>query len=185
MFYTYLDYPKIPDYLAAMCLDFLQLAPVHFPLSTNMSTVGPKYPDIKFARYKQFYIPRPLVDWLIDNKIVTKEMPVALVHAMYDGDRIWPHMDYPRTRALNYVISDDQSTTCFYRHLITPNITPSEVHYLIDPQEIELVESVVLEQNRWHVLEVDKIHNVTNLTKPRIAITVSNQFGPDNIVVYK
>lgn len=66
------------------------------------------------------------------------------------------HVDLFRTVAYNYVVDTGgkEATTCFYDD--SNNICES---YLITP-------------HKWHSLKVDIKHNVINITRPRIAITV-------------
>jgi hypothetical protein len=176
MLYTYLDLPKLPSDLEAMCLDFDNLEPnLKWPKSKTLDTISVKYPKKNFAKYKQYLVPKEVIDWLIDNGIVDKNNIIVRIHCMYDGPGVYPHLDYPRTTATNYILTDSTATTCFYRHKTNPNLKPSQSVEIIMPDEIELIDSVVLEHHRWHQLDVTKIHSVENITIPRVALTISDK----------
>lgn len=66
------------------------------------------------------------------------------------------HKDVNRTLAYNYILDLGGSNveTCFYN------------------DQLQLTESVIIEANRWHVINVDVYHNVKNVTGSRIALTV-------------
>lgn len=66
------------------------------------------------------------------------------------------HTDIFRTTAFNYVIDPggEDVETCFY-----------------DNNDL-LIESYRIEPNKWHKLNVQVRHNVVNLVRPRISITV-------------
>jgi len=178
MLYKYLDYPKLPIELEAMCLDFDNLEPnLKWPVVSNIDQISVDYPRKNFAQYKQYLPPKQLISWLNDQEIVNKNVWQARIHCMFDGDRIYPHMDYPRIFAINYILTDSTATTCFYKHKLNPDIRPSKTNEAISLNDIELTDSVILEHHRWHYIDVTKIHNVENITVPRIAITVSG-FGP-------
>jgi hypothetical protein len=176
MFYKYLDYPKLPAELEAMCLDLDNLEPnTRWPNPKNLETIQVDYPVENFSKYQQFDVPKEVIRWLAKNQIITREVKVAKIHIMYDGPKVYPHMDYPRTLATNYILTESTATTCFYRHKLIPDLKPSCRNELIHPDEIELIDSVVLEHHRWHQLDVTKIHNVENITIPRVALTLSDK----------
>lgn len=66
------------------------------------------------------------------------------------------HTDVYRSKAFNYIIDEggDNVMTCFY------------------DDDNNLIESFHIEIHRWHRLNVCVRHNVINLTRPRIGITV-------------
>lgn len=176
MFYEYLDYPKLPSDLEAMCVDLERLdANTRWPKAKNLETLQCDHPPENFCRYRQFEVPKEVLSWLIKERIITRDIKIARIHAMYDGPKTYPHLDFPRTVATNYILTDSTATTCFYRHKFNPDIKPSHRNELVSPDEIELVDSVVLEHHRWHRLNVTTIHSVENITIPRIALTLSDK----------
>jgi len=68
------------------------------------------------------------------------------------------HIDLWRTLAYNYIIDTGgpEVKTCFYN------------------ESNELIESYIIKANQWHSLNVETRHNVVNIVRPRIAITVHN-----------
>jgi len=176
MFYEYLDFPKLPSDLEAMCLDIDNLKPnTQWPEPKNLDKICVDHPTENFAKYKQYMVPLEVIRWLADNKLVNKDIRLARIHCMFDGPRVYPHLDYPRTYAINYLLTKSTATTCFYKHKTNPNLKPTRSNELFSPDEIELVESVVLDHHRWHQLDVTKIHNVENITVPRVALTLSDR----------
>ena len=176
MFYKYLDYPKLPSDLEAMCLDINKLkSNTTWPEPKNLDKIQGNYPTYNFAKYKQYMVPSDVIRWLIDNKLVNKDIRIARIHCMFDGPSVYPHFDYPRTFAINYILTESDATTCFYKHKTQVDLKPTQSNELFSPGEIELVESVVLDHHRWHQLDVTKIHNVENITVPRVALTLSDR----------
>ncbi len=176
MFYKYLDFPKLPSNLEAMCLDIDNLAPnTKWPEPKNLDKISVDYPTENFAKYKQYMVPKEVLVWLVDNGIVHKGIRIARIHCMFDGPRVYPHFDYPRTFAINYLLTDSTATTCFYKHKTNSNLQPTRSNELFSPDEIELIDSVILEPRCWHQLDVTAIHNVENITVPRVALTLSDK----------
>ena len=176
MFYKYINYPKLPQELEDMCLDLDNLEPnKRWPQANNLEAVRVDYPVENFSKYRQFEVPKEVIRWLIENQIITREIKAAKVQVMYDGLKTYPHFDYPRTIATNYILTESTATTCFYKHKMNPELTPTHPHQIVSPNDIELVDSVVLEHHRWHQLDVTKIHSVENITVPRVALTLSDK----------
>ena len=67
------------------------------------------------------------------------------------------HRDIGRTVAVNYLIDNGGNNveTCFYNNDGT------------------LMYNIKIEEYRWHMLDVSILHNVINLERPRIAITIN------------
>lgn len=176
MFYTYLDLPRLPIDLETMCLDLANLEPnSRWPEPKNLDKICADYPKENFAKYKQYMVPSEVIRWLADNKLVSKDIRLARIHCMFDGSRVYPHFDFPRTYAINYLLTESTATTCFYKHKTNADLKPTRSNELFSLDEVELVESVVLDHHRWHRLDVTKIHNVENITVPRVALTLSDK----------
>jgi hypothetical protein len=68
------------------------------------------------------------------------------------------HKDRNRTRALNYII----------------DAGGSDVHTIwYDEDKITPICDIVLPTNKWHILEVDSYHTITNIKERRFAITIA------------
>ena len=183
MLYKYIEGPTLPAELKDMCLDFdnLEINPWWPTLKksapNNTDKTNTNYPQSDFAQYKQYLAPELLIIWLNDHGLLNENVRHPRIQRMVGGNQIYPHFDYPRTFAINYLITDSVATTCFYKHKTNPDIKPSATNESIASDEIELTDSVVFDHHRWHWLDVTKIHNVTNITIPRVAITLSG-YGP-------
>jgi hypothetical protein len=113
-----------------------------------------------------------LTDWVKDN--VSGEFNAVHIQSFDNGKTLFPHVDLIRIKALNYILlTGGDAETVFYApkkefsHLIPlPNT-------YIPFDRIQRINSVVLEQERWHQLDVTKIHTVENLKSKRLSITVS------------
>jgi len=70
---------------------------------------------------------------------------------------LYMHRDYGRSIAFNYIIDSggNDVETCFYNN------------------DRSLLFSIKIEEHRWHRLDVSILHNVINLERPRIAITIN------------
>jgi hypothetical protein len=69
------------------------------------------------------------------------------------------HKDINRTIAFNYLIDcgGNNVETCFY------------------DKKLKLIEKIKIEPFKWHKLDVSTFHNVINLERPRIALTITPQ----------
>lgn len=74
-------------------------------------------------------------------------------------DNLGLHKDFCRKQAYNYILEPggDNVLTCWYN------------------EEKNLIESHCIDAHRWHKLNVDVFHNVENITKSRIAITINDK----------
>jgi hypothetical protein len=172
MFYKYLDLPKLPSELEMLCLDLSKLEPnVRWREPTNCNNIQIDTP----VQYNQYLAPKEVLRWIASNHLIFPRIRVARVHVMHSGLRTHPHMDFPRTIAVNYILTESTATTCFYEHIQNPNIIPTKNNEIFSLDEIKLVDSVVLDHHRWHQLDVTKIHSVENITIPRIALTLSDK----------
>jgi len=106
---------------------------------------------VKNDQYKSFEATELLKSFT--NKIFDFPHNTA-VQVLYKSVDI--HVDLFRTVAYNYILDTggDEAATCFYDD--SDNMIQS---YLIAPY-------------KWHSLKVDIKHNVINITRPRIAITI-------------
>ena len=174
MLYQYLDFPKLPKELELMCLDFKNLKPCRtWEYPSNMSQETSRLSMDSFAKYSQYRVPREVLNWLNENNILTKDIRAAKIHCMHEGQRIHAHVDHFRTCAINYILTESTASTCFYKHKTIADFKETEGHRIISMDDIELIESVILEHHRWHQLDVSAIHNVENITMPRAAITLT------------
>lgn len=112
-------------------------------------------------------------EWVYKN---ISPSPVYIsIQSMFGGTTITPHIDEARSYAYNYVISDAGGITSFYQP------TKEFSHLIAYPQTIftydrlELIQEILIKPNRWHYLNVSKIHGVRNIQpgQKRISLSLS------------
>jgi hypothetical protein len=130
----------------------------------------PKIPDTLLNEVYRSALDNPnvfILEWYENYKVhtATDELKEFLkqfftnhsiqVHIIKDTLHI--HCDYGRTIAFNYIIDSGGSNveTCFYNN------------------DRSLIYSIKIDEHRWHRLDVSVLHNVINLERPRISITIS------------
>jgi hypothetical protein len=124
--------------------------------------------------YCDFFViasPQSLKDWVKEN---IHPCPLLIsIQLMEGGLRVVPHTDYIRKYALNYLISDAGPETVLYK----PKQEYSHLEIFGGPSfeynRLDIVERAVIEQYKWHLLDVSSIHSVENILQPRLAITIS------------
>lgn len=114
-------------------------------------------------------------DWVAEN-IPEKVIGVNL-QAMYGGTLITPHIDELRHYALNYTIETGGTNVSTNFYVPAANFKDYKVYArtCIPFERIELTESHIISTNRWHKINVESIHSVTNIdiNKERIALSCS------------
>jgi hypothetical protein len=114
-----------------------------------------------------------ITDWVKEN--ITPTPALVTIQVMQQGSIITPHVDEGRTSVYNFLLETGGGITKFYRN------SKEYMHLTAYPQTIfthdrlEEVESIDIEKNRWHYLNVSKIHNVENIqpNQKRIALSLS------------
>lgn len=112
-----------------------------------------------------------LLDWVTKN--VAPNHCGVHIQIIDGGEYVFPHIDMLRTQAWNYTIDTGDAETCFYEakpeyaHL--PLIPRTYVPY----ERVNKIKTFKIEPNRWHELDVSKIHGVEKIKSPRLAISVS------------
>jgi len=112
-------------------------------------------------------------NWIYKN--INPTPSYISIQVMFGGKTITPHIDEARKYAYNYIIAGAKGITSFYKpatgfeHLIAYPQT------VFTYDRIETIESVSLEENRWHYLDVSKIHGVDSIQsgEKRISLSLS------------
>jgi len=112
-------------------------------------------------------------DWIYKN--INPTPSYISIQVMFGGKTITPHIDEARKYAYNYIISGANGITSFYKP------ASSFEHLIPYPQtiftydRIEVVESLSIDTNRWHYLDVSKIHGVDYIQsgEKRISLSLS------------
>ncbi len=105
--------------------------------------------------YKQYMITNPELRDFIDETLKCKNF--ASYQLIRDGIAI--HKDTDRTEVLNYLVSTGG-----------PNATLN-----IFDNGYKKIYSEIIEEKRWHWIDVSVNHNVTNFSDVRVALTVVPQ----------
>jgi len=120
------------------------------------------------AAYMRFDVGDQLIDW-VRNNISDQYHNIGMSY-WQGGSVALPHTDLSRDVVLLYLLSTggDRVETKFWRY---NGQTRCEGH--VHPKsydELELLESVVLKPNTWHMLDAKVVHSVENLTSDRVAL---------------
>ncbi len=110
-------------------------------------------PDYPF--YKQYTITNPALTEFIDNILECRNF--ASYQLIRNGIAI--HKDTGRSEVLNYLVSTGG-----------PNATLN-----IFDDRYKKIHSEIIEEKRWHWIDVSVNHNVTNFSDVRVALTVVPQ----------
>jgi hypothetical protein len=112
-----------------------------------------------------------VTNWIRKN--ITDSFMAVHIQSFDHGSLFFPHIDLVRTKALNYLIESGDADTLFFEPLEEfKNLIPQPSTY-IPHNRIKEIKKIKIETNRWHQLDVNKIHNVENIKSRRLAITVS------------
>lgn len=168
LLYQYLDLlPQIPE-------ELLQDPIPHYgPDNIGYTDGGSNYE----ATYTRWGINQALTEWLRDN--IINNVAIAGIQIMSWGNevppgrrKVNPHCD-KRKWALNYIYETggDAVTTSFYCERGHKTIRAPGTR-LQDFSKLDKIDSIVLEPRRWHVLNTNVLHGVTNVETTRKAVTV-------------
>jgi hypothetical protein len=111
------------------------------------------YPDPTYNFYKTFNGGEKLKNFT--SRYFNFEH-TSNIHVIYKGIPI--HKDLNRLEAFNYIIDTggDKVYTCFYKE-----------------DKKTITEKYIINAEEWHRITTDVYHSILNLSRPRIAITVS------------
>lgn len=192
----YVDFPRVPNNIVDDILDVvnnsdllsrrdLQIAAAdnvtkeiekaHASVSFDnnigipLSEIDKIYPDS--ATFLFLDPPAAALEWA--TKIFGDETYLH-IQAMVNGTFVVPHIDENRKYAYNYLIQADPNTsTNFYKpkaefcHL---SATPATV---IPYDRLDVISKQIIQKFKWHRFPTNIIHSVENISRPRIALTVS------------
>lgn len=125
------------------------------------------------AKFDFLEVTDTIKDWVYKN--ISPKPSYISVQVMFGGTTITPHIDEARKYAYNYIVSSAEGITSFYRPAIDFE------HLIVYPQtifthdRIEVTDSLSIDTNRWHYIDVSKIHGVSNITpgQKRISLSLS------------
>ncbi len=174
-FYKLLNLPLIPDHLWP---DINILNKNVEPLWHNQPRTAIKDNNIiSQDQYARFEISKNLLEW-VDKNIRDDYVNIGLSY-MYDGSINLPHTDFTRDVTLIYLFDTGGSDvkTNFWKFkdgdtYQANGCTPTSY------DDLELLDSVVLEPYLWTILESTVLHSVEGKTRPRISLQLG--FNKDN-----
>lgn len=169
--FQYLDLlPKIPEHLLEQQQE---LHRNHYATPVRKLADGSSVVNIE---YKRWDLDDELNQWLRENICVADSTGLQISRAVPGSTTHLCHTDsYPRRWVLNYMhkLGGTNIQTRFFKEIGQPLLrdpltrpTPEK-----DPN-IELIHSVVVEPNRWWLLNSGVLHDVINITGSRESITM-------------
>ena len=131
----------------------------------NHPNISP--PEQTQGRYEIYHANKPLTQFV--EQTFGQEF-VCRIQVIKEGILI--HKDVGRTTAHNFIIDcgGEHAATCYYN------------------DQLELIEQIEIQAQRWHKLDLTVYHNVIDLDHNRVALTVfiaedRNNFKPLNLGV--
>ena len=122
---------------------------------------------------------RPLIDWLLKNVPgINQDQIKGQIQS--SGTHI-VHSDIRRFAALNYIVDTggENVITSWYQEKNKPlkrNKTISKQQSdegFVDYNNLEILDSVKFEKNKWYLIDVSVLHDVDNIETFRKSITIS------------
>lgn len=112
-----------------------------------------------------------LLNWITEN-IAPNHCGVH-IQVIDNGQYVFPHVDMLRTRVWNYTIDTGNAETSFYKAKPEYSHLPLVPRTYVPYERIDKVETIKIDANKWHELDVTQIHGVEHVTSPRVAISIS------------
>jgi hypothetical protein len=120
-------------------------------------------------------VDKVITEWVEQN--IPDKVAAINLQVMHGGELVTPHIDEIRQYALNYIFETggDSVETAFYKPLAEYAHLKIYPRTLIPFDRIEKIESIIIETNRWHEINVQSIHSVDRLdtNKKRISLSLS------------
>jgi hypothetical protein len=126
------------------------------------------------------------MDWLNQN-IPYLDPSLIVIAQMQTSKETMPsthivHSDIGREFALNYIIdTGGDAVTSWYRENSKP-ITRTKIQGgqqsdsgFVDYNNLEILESAVLEKNKWYLISTNVLHDVDNIVGSRKSISIGIQ----------
>jgi len=143
---------------------------------SNLGFPGKDFTDHKdLVDFYYLEAPREVQDWA--HKYISPSCH-ASVQKFCNGTYFFPHIDFIRVKALNYIFETGGPNvqTCFWRSKEEfKHLTPTAKTFF--PYErIELEDSIVFPTNTWHSIDTTKIHSVENIERDKFRLSLSLSF---------
>lgn len=114
-----------------------------------------------------------IIEW-VHNNITPKPFYIS-IQVMHGGSTVTPHIDEGRTYVYNYILDTGSGVTKFYKNGTEYEHLKAYPQTIFPFDRIQEIETIDIEKNRWHYLNVSKIHNVENIqpSQKRISLSLS------------
>jgi hypothetical protein len=176
-FYQEVNIPKIPENLLNLTAkDGKIINDIGYGHSHKKSGV-----NVKSCTYASGLIShQPLIDWLLLN--IGNIGYQSYFQIQGDGTHI-VHSDLGRVAGLNYIIDTggENVVTSWYQEKNKPLKRVKKIGRqqaddgFVDYQNLETLESVILQKNKWYLIDTGVLHDVDNIQTMRKSITINIQ----------
>lgn len=112
-----------------------------------------------------------LRDWILEN--ILPKPDFVSIQSMTGWHTLIPHVDVGRATAYNYIISGAGADLCFWKPIDKFRNLKAYPQTIFTYEMLELDEKICPELNRWHSLDVTKIHSVENINTSRVSLSLS------------
>lgn len=112
-----------------------------------------------------------LLDWITTN--VAPDHCGVHIQVIDNGEYVFPHIDMLRTRVWNYTLDTGDAETSFYKAKSEYTHLPLVPRTYVPYERVDKIQTIKIDANRWHELDVTSIHGVERVASPRIAISIS------------
>lgn len=128
---------------------------------------------------------KPLLDWMRKNRVPGIKTEISFQTQLADKQGTPTthivHSDIRRVLALNYILDTGgpDVVTSWYQERNMPLRRSKSTGWKqadtgkIEYSNLEVLESVKLEKNKWYLIATDILHDVDNITRDRSSITIS------------
>lgn len=180
MYYAELNFPPVPDnLLTEQSITDIQLNDTgygydHFKNGEKINPCSYWFSSIKN---------RELISWMWNNIPVTKNLSKFSYQQSYHetGGYHIVHSDILRSYAINYMIDlgGNDVWTSWYREKDQPikrlpkSIEKQSDTGYINYSNLELLDSVKFEKNKWYIIATDILHDVGKISGLRNSISIS------------
>lgn len=122
------------------------------------------------ATFTMIKVEGEILDWVLSN--VCANINGLHIITMV-GTHVFPHIDLLRSKAWNYVIDSSDAETCFYKPKEEHKHLPIFPRSYIPFERVDKIETIHIEEHKWHELDVTCIHGVENIKGMRILLSIS------------
>jgi hypothetical protein len=123
------------------------------------------------AKFDFLKVSDNILEWTYVN--ISPKPALVTIQVMHNGPTIIPHVDEGRTFVYNYLLDTGGATTRFYKNAKGYEHLTAYPQTVFTYDRIEVIETIDIEPNRWHYLDVTKVHNVENIQPGRKRISLS------------